>query len=576
VRASVLAFALLAHLGCALAHQDAAPPAVPAAWPYPLDAKAASGTHGMVVTDAPLATEVGVRVLRDGGNAVDAAVAVAFALAVVLPSAGNLGGGGFLVTHLEGQDYALDFRETAPGAARRAMFLDERGEPDDRSLTGHLASGVPGSVAGLWEAHRRLGTKPWAALVEPAIALARDGFEIDADFAAEVRGDAERLARFPASAALFLPGGQPVAQGQRFRNTELARTLERIAKSGPRGFYEGPTADALVAEMERGHGILTRDDLAGYTAKWREPLAFPYRGKRVIGMPPPSSGGVALALIAGQLASTDLGRLGFRTPSAIHREVEAFRRAFAVRNSVLGDPDFVDVPLAHLLEPDFATELARSIDPDHATPSERVAPGVGADVEGRHTTHFSIADAHGNVAALTTTLNDSFGSAVTVAGGGFLLNNEMDDFAAKPGAPNLFGLVQGEANAIAPGKRMLSSMTPTIVLDERGEPLLVTGASGGPRIITATFLILSARIDHGLGIVAAASAPRFHHQHLPDVIAIEKAGLDEETVRALETMGHKIRWVDPTATSLAATIERRDGHWYGVSDPRTHGLALGF
>ncbi len=530
----------------------------------------------MVVTDAPLATRVGVDVLRDGGNAVDASVAIAFALAVVLPSAGNLGGGGFLVTHVDGQDYALDFRETAPAAAQRDMFLDERGTPDSRSLTGHLASGVPGSVAGLWAAHERLGSKPWAALVAPAIALARDGFEIDADFAAEVRGDAERLARFPGSASLFLPDGRPVAEGQRFRNPDLARTLGRIAENGARGFYDGETADALGAEMARGGGIVTRADLGTYAVKWREPLGFTYRGHRVIGMPPPSSGGVTLALIARQLESADLAGLGFRTPAAIHRQVEAFRRAFAVRNSVLGDPDFVDIPLARLLAPEFSAELAASIDPQHATPSAEVAPRLGAGVEGRHTTHFSVADGQGNVAALTTTLNDSFGSAVTVEGAGFLLNNEMDDFTVKPGAPNLFGLVQGEANAIEPGKRMLSSMTPTIVLDPQGQPLLVTGASGGPRIITAAFLILSARIDHGLGIVAAASAPRFHHQHLPDALMIERQGVDSGVATALEQLGHSIRWVDPTATSLAATLERRDGRWHGVSDPRTHGLALGY
>jgi len=530
----------------------------------------------MVVADAPLATRVGVEVLREGGNAVDAAVATAFALAVVLPSAGNLGGGGFLLARVAGETYALDFRETAPAAAERDMYLDASGEPTEQSLTGHLACGVPGSVAGLFEAHRKLGSRPWASLVEPAIQLAENGFEVDADFAAAVAADAARLSRFAGSAAMFLPAGKPLARGERFRNPDLARTLRRIAEQGARGFYEGATADAIADEMLRGGGILTRADLRDYRARWREPLEFSYRGHRVIGMPPPSSGGIALALIAGQLASTDLAELGWRSATEVHRQVEAFRRAFAVRNSVLGDPDFVEIPLERLLAPAFAAELATSISTEHATPSARVSPGIGGDGEGRHTTHFSVADGRGDVVALTTTLNGSHGSAVTVAGAGFLLNNEMDDFTVKPGAPNLFGLVQGEANAIEPGKRMLSSMTPVIALDPAGGPLLVTGASGGPHIITAVFLVLSARLDHELGIVAAVSAPRFHHQHVPDVIAAERGGLDAGVVRELERLGHTIRWFDPLAGSLAATLERRDGRWYGVSDPRTHGLALGY
>jgi gamma-glutamyltranspeptidase/glutathione hydrolase len=321
---------------------------------------------------------------------------------------------------------------------------------------------------------------------------------------------------------------------------------------------------------------LSLADLSGYRPVWRDPVEFPYRGHRVIGMPPPSSGGITLAWIAGQLESTDLARLGWHSSAAIHLQVEAFRRAFAVRNRVLGDPDFVDIPLARLLSADYAAELRATTSVDRATPSMQLDPPIGGDAEGRHTTHFSVADSRGDVVALTTTLNGSHGSAVTVRGAGFLLNNEMDDFTVKPGAPNLFGLIQGEANAIEPGKRMLSSMTPTIVLDALGQPLFVTGASGGPKIITTVFLLLSGRLDYGLDVAATASAPRFHHQHLPDSIGIERDGLPEETVRSLEALGHAIRWLDPRAGSLAATIERRNGAWVGFSDPRTHGRAAGF
>ncbi len=573
---------LVALLGCRTDPErlpDATTPIpahVPGGWPYPVEAPVAVADHGMVVTDAPLATRVGVEILREGGNAVDAAVATAFALAVVLPAAGNLGGGGFMVLHVNGESYALDFREAAPAAAHRDMFLDEGGAPTGDSLTGHRAAGVPGSVAGLWEAHRRFGSQPWRTLVEPAIRLAQEGFEVDADFSGAVKAEARRLARFEGSAALFLPGGEPIAPGARFSSPDLARSLRRIAEHGPAGFYAGETADRIVEEMRRGGGLVTHEDLQGYRARWREPIEFIYRGQRVISMPPPSSGGITLALIAGELESHDLAALGRYSPGAIHLQTEATRRAFAVRNQVLGDPDFVEMPLERILSRDFAASLAASISARGATPSSQVSAGLGTQDEGRHTTHFSVADRDGGVVALTTTLNDSYGSAVTVQGAGFLLNDEMDDFTVKPGTPNLFGLVQGEANAIAPGKRMLSSMTPTIVLGERDEPLLVTGASGGPHIITATFQILSNRLDHGLDLGASMSSPRFHHQHLPDRLELEQDGFRAELVRALQALGHEIRWYAPADGSLSATIERRDGRWWGASDPRTGGLALGY
>ena len=551
-------------------------PRVPQGWPFPLDRPAAEGEHGMVVADQSLATEVGVSVLRDGGNAVDAAVATAFALAVVLPSAGNIGGGGFMVAHIDGQAYALDFRETAPAAGSRDMYLDANGETGDRSVTGHLAAGVPGSVAGLWAAHQKLGSKPWADLVQPAIRLAEEGFVVDDYAATVIKEEAERLARYPASAALYLPGGKPLASGARLKNPQLARSLRRIAEQGRDGFYKGETAGLILAEMKRGKGIITAQDLEGYEPKWRAPIAFEYRGHEVISMPPPSSGGLTLALIAGQLSSYDLADLGWHTAKAVHLMAESMRRAFAVRNEVLGDPDFVTFDQAELLSPAFSAALRASIAPDHATPSKEIS-GRPAPAESRQTTHFSVTDARGNGVALTTTINGWYGSAVTVTGAGFLLNNEMDDFAAKPGTPNMYGLVQGEANAIAPGKRMLSAMTPTIVLDADHRPMMVTGASGGPFIITTVFQAISNRLDYGLGVSALMQAPRMHHQHLPDALHLEQNGFDAAEVSVLQKRGHEVRFFErPDGGSIGATIERRDGKWYGQSDPRITGSAKGY
>lgn len=557
---------------------NAATPAVPAAWPHSLSTRDVAGTHGMVVTDAPLASRVGANVLRTGGSAVDAAIATAFALAVTLPSAGNVGGGGFAVVRANGQTAALDFRETAPAAASRNMFLDAHGAVTDRSITGHLASGVPGSVAGLWSLHQKFGTKPWAELVEPAIQLAEQGFAVDADFSSAIGDEAKRLAQFPASAALFLAGGDKPAAGSTWKDTDLARVLRRIARDGRSGFYKGDTATLILDEMKLGGGLITREDLEHYEAKWREPVAFTYRGRQVISMPPPSSGGVTLAMIAQQLEAYDLAALGWHTAPAVHVQSEAMRRAFAVRNDVLGDPDFVEVDAARLASKAFARELQSSISLDHATPSSQVSGRSGGAHDGPHTTHFSVVDANGNAVALTTTINSGFGSAVTVTGGGFLLNNEMDDFAAKPGSPNQFGLVQGEANAIAPGKRMLSAMTPTIVLGAGGKPAIVTGASGGPFIITTSWEVISNILDYGMPAGSAMSAPRMHHQHLPDEIALEQDGFDLPVRQALETLGHRLTFfaVPKSGWTIAATIERRGAEWHGMADPRLHGLAAGY
>lgn len=533
----------------------------------------------MVVSDAPLATRVGVDALRAGGNAVDAAIATAFALAVVLPSAGNLGGGGFALLQVDSATYALDFREIAPAAARRDMFLDEHGEPTEHSLTGHLAAGVPGSVAGLWELHRRFGSRPWSTLIEPAISLAENGFAVDEHFASLIAADSARLGRFAGSAALYLSEGEPISAGAHWRNPDLARTLRAIAGRGRDGFYRGETAARIVAEMRAGGGIISQSDLAGYEAKWREPVIFSYRRYRVASMPPPSSGGVTLALIAGQLERFDLAAHGWHSTASLHLQAEAMKRAYAIRNALLGDPDFIDLCIPALLSADFIDGLADDISLTRAAAAPAVSPAVGGHEAGRHTTHFSVADDDGNAVALTTTINSWHGSAVTVRGAGFLLNNEMDDFASRPGYPNQFGLVQGEANAIEPGKRMLSSMSPTIVLDDADTPILVTGASGGSFIISTVFQLISNRIDFDLGVVASMSVPRMHHQHLPDVLRLERAGFTETQTRSLQSLGHEVQtfdvWSDDEG-AVAATIERRGGQWHGFADPRIGGLAEGF
>lgn len=550
--------------------------AVPANWPFHLDTPAVTAQHGMVATDAPLATHVGAEMLRHGGNAIDAAVATAFALAVVYPPAGNIGGGGFIVAQMAGSPpVAVDFRETAPTAAKRDMFIGPNGKPDDRSLTGDLAAGVPGSVAGLWEAHHRFGSKPWAEVLAPAIQLADSGFAVDSDFAWDTHADSTRLSSFPASAALFLPNGHPLHVGDHWRNPQLAAVLRRIAAQGPAGFYSGPTAQAIVAEMKRGHGIITLADLAGYKAKWRTPITFDYRGYRVISMPPPSSGGMTVELMAHIIGNHDLRALGWHSPQEIHWLEESMRRAFAVRNHFLGDPDFVTIPTDRLLSQPFADTLAASIKADSATPSADVSFPTGASAEGKHTTHFSVVDGQGNAVALTTTINNGFGSASTVGGAGFLLNDEMDDFTAQPGVPNSAGLVQGDANAIVPGKRMLSSMTPTIVLDHDGKAMIVTGASGSGRIITSVFQVISNVIDFDMGINAAVSAPRVHHQHLPDMLFYERDGLREETINALRAMHQVVDSAPRGSLGIGASILRRPTGVSGMADPRLHGAAEG-
>ena len=533
-------------------------------------AKVATADSAMVVSASPLATNAGLEVLRRGGNAVDAAVTVALTLAVTYPAAGNVGGGGFMVARINGKNVALDFREMAPRAATRDMYLDSAGNMTDRSVTGALAAGVPGSVAGLYEAHRKYGTRPWSELVRPAMELAERGFAIDTSFTDDEEDGAARLAKDSASAALFLRNGKFVAVGDTWRAPELAAVLRRIAERGRDGFYKRETADLIVAAMKRSGGIISHEDLTAYQPIWRTPLEFSYRGHRVVSMPPVSSGGLTLALILGILEQSDIGSFAWRSPQSIHLLAEAERRAFARRNTLLGDPAFLKIPVASFMSRDTAAALLAEIG--------RTSSGgdsSGASKEPRHTTHFSVVDAHGNAVAMTTTLNESYGAAFTVPGAQFLLNDEMDDFTGKVGAVNAMGLVQGEANAIAPGKRMLSSMTPTIVLDSLGAPLLVTGAAGGAYIITAVAHQIVALFDYRRSLAEAMTAPQFHHQDVPDSLIVESVWTDSAAA-FMKPLGHPVKPSPWGFLANVQSIHREGGQWRGVTEPRGYGLAKGY
>jgi gamma-glutamyltranspeptidase/glutathione hydrolase len=545
----------------------------PEPWPlYDCCQRVATADSAMVVAVSPLAVQVGVDILRRGGNAVDAAVAVGFALAVVHPAAGNIGGGGFLVLRLaSGEVATLDYREAAPGRATRDMYLAPDGAILPTSTTGHLASGVPGSVAGLAEAHQRFGRLPWAEVLAPAVRLASGGFRLDTARARGIASDADRLAQFAASARQFLPGGTAPAVGDLLVQPDLARTLGAIAADGPAVFYAGWVADSIVAEMERGGGLITHEDLAAYRPFWRDPITFTYRGHTIHSMGPASSGGITLALVLNMLEGAD-SVPAFGSADQVHVMSEVMRRAFADRNHYLGDPAFVDMPVAELVSQSYADTRRADIVPGRATPSADVGPGPAESTE---TTHYSIVDGEGNAVAVTTTINGGFGSAVTVSGAGFLLNNEMDDFAASPDRPNQYGLIQGVANAIAPGKRMLSAMTPTIVLDPEGTLLLVLGSPGGPTIITTVAQVISNVIDHRMPLDSAVAAPRIHHQHLPDTIRTEARGLPRSVARALRKMGYAVRERRGYSGEVAA-IMRVGNHWVGVADPRMRGDASGY
>jgi gamma-glutamyltranspeptidase/glutathione hydrolase len=536
---------------------------------------------GMLSTTDRVASEVGAEVLRRGGNAVDAAVAVHFALAVVTPEAGNIGGGGFMVVRMaDGESAALDFREKAPLAATRDMFLDDQGRLTDRSQVGHLSSGVPGSVAGMWEAHARFGSLPWAELIAPSVHLS-EGIVVHERLARSLAAHDATLQRFPATASVFLPNGQAPRVGDRFIQEDLAATLRRISNDGKDGFYRGLTAELIEAEMQRGGGAITREDLGRYATVWRDPIVFQYRDHTVVSMPPPSSGGIALAELLNILDGYELRELGFLTTEHAHVWAEAAKRAFVDRNTYLADPDFISQPVDVLISDAYAAMRRQDIDPDRATPFEEVLPGLPSETsgaaprEGGDTTHYSIVDGSGNAVAVTTTLNSLYGSGVTVAGAGFLLNNEMDDFAASPGTANQFGLVQGEGNAIEPEKRMLSSMSPTVVLDAAGRVKLVTGSPGGPTIISSVAQMISNVVDFDMDVASATAAPRLHHQHVPDVLSYERDGLTSEVESALRGLGHNVESLVGYQGDTQSILVLPDGTRTGVADPRRGGAALG-
>jgi gamma-glutamyltranspeptidase/glutathione hydrolase len=531
--------------------------------------------HAMVVAQEPLATDVGVVVLKAGGNAIDASVAVAFALAVTHPFAGNLGGGGLLLTRFaDGRTAFIDFREAAPLAATRDMYLDAHGNVTRESLVGWRASGVPGTVRGLELAHRKYGKKPWAELVEPAIRLARDGFELSYSQARGICAAKPLLEQFAESKRIFFKaGGACYEAGERLRQSELAATLERIAREGARDFYEGETAHRLAAAMQAQGGTISLEDLKRYAAVERTPLTATYKDHGIVTAPPPSAGGVALIELLNILAGTDYERGGAGSAASTHYLAEAMRRVYADRAEFFGDPDFVKVPVRGLTSPAFASTRRATIDREHATPSAQVGHGNPTAQEPGETTHFNVIDADGNAVALTYTLNGGFGSGVTAPGLGFLLNNEMDDFAAKPGAPNLFGLVQGEANAIAPRKRPLSSMTPTIVT--RNDKLyLVVGAPGGSRIPTGVAQVMLNVIDFGMDIQQAVDQPRLHHQWMPDKLVLE-GGFSPDTIALLRQMGHVVEPNGGAVASVEALLV--DGGWIqGAQNGRSSGKAAGY
>jgi gamma-glutamyltranspeptidase/glutathione hydrolase len=536
--------------------------------------------HAMVVSTSEIATQVGVDILRRGGNAIDAAVAVGFALSVTWPSAGNLGGGGFmLIRRVDGATEMIDYRERAPLGATAGMYLDGAGNATDASRVGHRASGVPGTVAGLALAHERHGKLEWRGLVEPARKLASEGFEVNYHLARSLnwKENADRLAQNDESRRIFLREGKPYRQWDRFVQPELAATLARIRDRGTRDFYRGETARLIVEEMKRGGGIITLQDLAEYTPTIRTPLRGTYRGYEIVTAPPPSSGGAALIEMLNMLETRAIRKEAFQSAEAIHLQTEIQRRAFADRSVHLGDTDFVKgVPIAGIVSKEYAAARLESFDPQRATPSSTTGAGTPPADESPETTHFTIVDAEGNVVANTYTLNDSYGNAVAVRGAGFLLNNEMDDFTAKPGSPNLYGLIQGEANAIAPRKRPLSSMTPAIVLRD-GKPLMALGSPGGPTIINTIFQIIVDVIDYGMDIQEAVDAPRFHHQWLPDVLYWEPGSVNEDTRKRLEAMGHVFRAkAEFMGDTHAIMIDPASGLRIGASDPRFGGAARGY
>jgi gamma-glutamyltranspeptidase/glutathione hydrolase len=527
--------------------------------------------HGMVVTRERHATAAGLQVLKNGGNAIDAAVAVGLALAVTHPSAGNIGGGGFMLIRLaDGRTTFIDFREHAPQAASRNMYLDASGKATQDSVTGYRASGVPGTVRGLEYANKKYGKRPWAELVHPAVELASQGFPLSYALAQSLRGQ-RGLTGFPESKRIFQKDGKFYEAGEILVQPELARTLERVEKLGSKDFYEGETARLLAKDMAAHGGVITEADLKMYAVHERTTLTGMYNGYTIVTAPPPSSGGAGILQMLGMLDGTGYEKGGAGSASVVHYMTEAMRRFFADRSEHMGDPDFVKVPMTSLLDPKYIARQRASIDPERATPSSQIKAAVFTGHESMETTHYTVADEAGNVVAVTYTLNGSFGSKVTATGLGFLLNNEMDDFAAKPGEANMYGLIQGEANAIAPGKTPLSAMTPTIVLKD-GNPVLAVGSPGGPTIINTVLEVIVNVLDFGMGVQDAVNWPRFHHQWMPDELRMEP-GYSPDTIAILEKRGYTVKRV--TAQGEAAAIHWNNGWLEGAPDPRTEGTAEG-
>lgn len=539
-----------------------------------LAANEVSSKYGVVTSRSEFASRAGTQMLAQGGNAVDAIVAAGFALAVTYPSAGNLGGGGFMVIRMaDGTTVTNDHREMAPSGAYRDMFLDDEGEYDPiKALRSHLASGVPGSVAGLLDVHKRFGRLSRERVMAESIRLASEGFELPSDIARQISGRKDIWLRTKGSREKFLKqDGSNFEEGELFVQPYLAQTLMRIRDQGRDGFYKGKTAELVVEEMQRGNGLITLKDLEGYRTVWRDPIMGSYRGFEIISMSPPSSGGVLLVQMLNMLEQFDLGSMGSGKPSTIHTMAEVERRAYADRAVHLGDMDFYPVPISRLIDKKYATQRIQDFEPHKRTPSSTIVAGeLPTPEESEETTHLSAIDSDGNAVAYTTTLNSGYGNGIVVEGAGFLLNNEMDDFSSKPGVPNQFGLLGAEANAIEPRKRMLSSMTPTIVVKE-DRPVLVTGSPGGSTIITTVLQIVVNVVDHGMSISDAVSQPRFHHQWMPDAITLESDGFENATVDQLRKMGHEVR--ERRTIGDANTVGWNDDSITGVSDPRNAGFA---
>lgn len=533
--------------------------------------------HAMVVSADRLASQVGVDILRRGGNAVDAAVAVGFTLSVVYPEAGNIGGGGFmLIRKHDGTAIAIDFREKAPGHATEKMYLDSLGNVTDKSVDGQLAVGVPGTVAGFVKALDEFGTMKLADVIQPAIDLAENGYPVDYRLAGSFEDYKESLMKFPSTVKAFTRNGQLYSEGDELRQPELAATLRRIQKHGREGFYEGETAQRIVDEIQRGGGILTLDDLRNYRAEKRNGLQFSYRNYEIVSMPPPSSGGICLAELFKLVEGFDLSSMGSHSSQSVHVMTEAMKRVYADRAEYMGDPDQVEVPVEKLVSKTYADRRRKEIDLQHASQSSLVKYGDLQAAESDNTTHYCVIDKDGNAVSTTYTLNDLFGSKVVVDGAGFFLNDEMDDFSSKPGAPNVYGLIGGYANAIAPNKRMLSSMSPTILLKDH-KPVMILGARGGSRIITSVFEAIVNIVDFGMNGQEAVDQPRFHHQWLPDTLMYEKNCLPADVVENLERRGHIAREKQGATGQLEAIyIDNEKGIIYGAPDPREGGVAIGY